>query len=184
MERLSGPILRETRNALALAHLLKVKALHYVSTAYVAGTVVGRVMEGALPATGFNNSYEKSKFEAEKLVRECGIPYTIYRPSIIVGRLSDGLIRKPLAFYRIMEFLGKFKKTLLRQEWTSAQRTGQDESPSGIQEFRQDLFCSDRLCSESDFHDFLQTGLKISAITLQARVPSPRKASERRLSRF
>lgn len=102
--------LEGTRNALALAHLLKVKALHYVSTAYVAGTVVGRVMEGTLPATGFNNSYERSKFEAEKLVRECGIPYTIYRPSIIVGRLSDGLIRKPLAFYRIMEFLGKFKK--------------------------------------------------------------------------
>ncbi|OQA81592.1 MAG: Carboxylic acid reductase [Lentisphaerae bacterium ADurb.Bin242] len=102
--------LNGTRNALALAHLLKVKELHYVSTAYVAGTTAGRVMEGALPATAFNNSYEKSKFEAEKLVRECGIPYTIYRPSIIVGRLSDGLIRKPLAFYRIMEFLGKFKK--------------------------------------------------------------------------
>lgn len=102
--------LEGTRNALELAHLLKVKALHYVSTAYVAGTYNGRVMEGALPATGFNNSYEKSKFEAEKLVMNCGIPYTIYRPSIIVGRLSDGLIRKPLAFYRILEFLGKVKK--------------------------------------------------------------------------
>jgi len=102
--------LEGTRNALALAHLLKVKELHYVSTAYVAGTTVGRVMEGTLPARGFNNSYERSKFEAEKLVKESGIPYTIYRPSIIVGRLSDGLIRKPLAFYRIMEFLGKFKK--------------------------------------------------------------------------
>jgi thioester reductase-like protein len=67
-------------------------------------------MEGTLPATGFNNSYERSKFEAEKLVMNCGIPYTIYRPSIIVGRLSDGLIRKPLAFYRILEFLGKIKK--------------------------------------------------------------------------
>ena len=102
--------LEGTRNALEMAHLLKVKYLHYVSTAYVAGTYSGRVMEGTLPATGFNNSYEKSKFEAEKLVMNCGIPYTIYRPSIIVGRLSDGLIRKPLAFYRILEFLGKIKK--------------------------------------------------------------------------
>ena len=102
--------LEGTRNALEMAHLLKVKVLHYVSTAYVAGTYSGRVMEGTLPATGFNNSYEKSKFEAEKLVMNCGIPYTIYRPSIIVGRLSDGLIRKPLAFYRILEFLGKYKK--------------------------------------------------------------------------
>ena len=102
--------LEGTRNALEMAHLLKVKFLHYVSTAYVAGTYSGRVMEGTLPATGFNNAYEKSKFEAEKLVMNCGIPYTIYRPSIIVGRLSDGLIRKPLAFYRILEFLGKVKK--------------------------------------------------------------------------
>lgn len=102
--------LEGTRNALEMAHMLKVKLLHYVSTAYVAGTYCGRVMEGTLPATGFNNSYEKSKFEAEKLVMKCGIPYTIYRPSIIVGRLSDGLIRKPLAFYRILEFLGKYKK--------------------------------------------------------------------------
>ena len=93
--------LEGTKNALELAHLLKVKALHYVSTAYVAGKTNGIVMEG---------SYERSKFEAEKLVQKCGIPYTIYRPSIIVGRLSDGLIRKPLAFYRIMEFLGSVKK--------------------------------------------------------------------------
>ena len=102
--------LEGTRNALELAHLLKVKALHYVSTAYVAGTYSGRVMEGTLPATGFNNSYERSKFEAEQMVMQCGIPHTIYRPSIVVGRLSDGLIRKPLAFYRILEFLGKIKK--------------------------------------------------------------------------
>ena len=102
--------LEGTRNALELAHLLKVKYLHYVSTAYVAGTYSGRVMEDTMPATDFNNSYERSKFEAEQMVRACGIPHTIYRPSIVVGRLSDGLIRKPLAFYRILEFLGKIKK--------------------------------------------------------------------------
>ena len=102
--------LEGTRNTLELAHLLKVKELHYVSTAYVAGRSEGRVMEGELKATDFVNSYERSKFMDEKLVMECGIPYTIYRPSIIVGRLSDGLIRKPLAFYRILEFLGKVKR--------------------------------------------------------------------------
>ena len=77
--------LEGTKNALELAHLLKVKALHYVSTAYVAGKTNGIVMEGSLPATDWVNSYERSKFEAEKLVQKCGIPYTIYRPSIIVG---------------------------------------------------------------------------------------------------
>ncbi|MBO4303791.1 MAG: SDR family oxidoreductase [Lentisphaeria bacterium] len=99
-----------TVNMLDLARTLKVKALHYVGTAYVAGKCVGLVKEDELSATDFNNSYERSKCEAEKLVRACGIPYTVYRPGIIVGRLSDGRIRKPLAFYRIMEFLGVVKK--------------------------------------------------------------------------
>ncbi|MBR2364997.1 MAG: SDR family oxidoreductase [Lentisphaeria bacterium] len=99
-----------TQNMLDLAKKLQVKALHYVGTAYVAGKCEGLVKEDELNAVDFNNSYERSKFEAEKLVRACGIPFTIYRPGIIVGRLSDGRIRKPLAFYRIMEFLGVVKK--------------------------------------------------------------------------
>lgn len=99
-----------TKNALEAVRRFQIPVLHYVSTAYVAGNAVGRVMEGSLPATGFNNSYEKSKFDAEKMVRSSGIPFTIYRPSIIVGRRSDGLIRKPLAFYRILEFLGHIKQ--------------------------------------------------------------------------
>jgi nucleoside-diphosphate-sugar epimerase len=99
-----------TKNLIGLAKKLEVKAFHYVSTAYVAGKTDGPVPEDGLIAEDFNNSYERSKFEAEKLVRGSGIPFTIYRPSIIVGRLSDGKIRKPLAFYRILEFMAKLKK--------------------------------------------------------------------------
>jgi nucleoside-diphosphate-sugar epimerase len=44
------------------------------------------------------------------LVRSSDIPFTIYRPGIVVGRRSDGRIRRPLAFYRILEFLAKMKK--------------------------------------------------------------------------
>lgn len=102
--------LNGTKNALEAVKRFNIPILHYVSTAYVAGLTNGRVMENELPAKDFNNSYERSKFEAEKLVHNCGVPYTIYRPSIIVGRLSDGLIRKPLAFYRILEFIGKVKR--------------------------------------------------------------------------
>ena len=41
---------------------------------------------------GFRNSYERSKFEAERLVREHtdGLPVQIFRPSIIVGEQSSG----------------------------------------------------------------------------------------------
>ena len=99
-----------TLNAVEAVKRFNIPRFQYVSTAYVAGTFAGRVMEDTMPATGWINSYERSKFDAEKYVREnVGVPYTIYRPSIIVGRLSDGLIRKPLAFYRILEFLGRLK---------------------------------------------------------------------------
>lgn len=99
-----------TLNAVEALTRFNIPRFHYVSTAYVAGKCVGRVMEDEMPATDWINSYERSKFNAEKYVREnVKVPYTIYRPSIIVGRRSDGVIRKPLAFYRILEFLGRLK---------------------------------------------------------------------------
>ena len=98
-----------TENIVALAKLLNVSEFHYVATAYVAGKLVGTAYEKTPIDNGFNNPYEESKFKAEMLVRNCGIPFTIYRPAIITGRRSDGRIRKPLAFYRILEFLGKLK---------------------------------------------------------------------------
>lgn len=99
-----------TKNLLAFAKKTGVKEFHHVSTAYVAGKHIGDTPEDGLVAKEFNNSYEKSKFDSEKLVREFGIPFSIYRPSIVVGRLSDGQIRKPLAFYRLLEFIGKLRK--------------------------------------------------------------------------
>ena len=99
-----------TLKMLDLAHLLQVQAFHYVSTAYVAGKCVGIAREDTLLNSGFNNSYENSKFDSETKVRNSGLNFTIYRPSIIVGRLSDGRVRRPLAFYRILEFMAKLKK--------------------------------------------------------------------------
>ncbi len=68
----------------------KPKRLHYISTAYVAGTRRGVVFEYELEkGQSFNNTYEKSKFEAERLLRQFtgkyDIPVTVYRPSIIIG---------------------------------------------------------------------------------------------------
>lgn len=101
-----------TKALLKIAHELKVQSFHYVSTAYVAGKSSGKIMEGPSPATDWNNAYERSKFESEKMVRNSGIPFTIYRPSIIVGRRQDGRIRKPLAVYYILEFLAVIKERL------------------------------------------------------------------------
>ena len=98
-----------TQNMVKLAQLLKVSAFHYVGTAYIAGKLVGTAYENNPIDSGFNNPYEESKFKAEMLVRNSGIPFSVYRPGIVTGRRSDGRIRKPLAFYRVLEFLGKMK---------------------------------------------------------------------------
>ena len=98
-----------TENVVKLAKLLNVKEFHYVGTAYIAGKLCGTAIEDNPIDSGFNNPYEESKYKAEFLVRNSGIPFSVYRPAIVTGRRSDGRIRKPLAFYRILEFLGKIK---------------------------------------------------------------------------
>jgi long-chain acyl-CoA synthetase len=64
----------------------------HVSTAYVAGDHAGRFAEADLDVgQGFRNSYERSKFEAEQLVRsQPDLPFTIMRPSIVVGDRRSG----------------------------------------------------------------------------------------------
>jgi thioester reductase-like protein len=64
----------------------------HLSTAYVAGTHAGRFAECDLDlGQTFHNSYERSKFEAEQLVRSHDdLPFTIMRPSIVVGDRRSG----------------------------------------------------------------------------------------------
>jgi thioester reductase-like protein len=62
----------------------------YVSTAYVAGDRRGTIYEDDRRAGRFRNSYERSKHEAEARVRESGLPWTIARPSIVVGERETG----------------------------------------------------------------------------------------------
>ncbi len=64
----------------------------HVSTAYVAGTHEGHFAECDLDlGQQFRNSYEQSKFEAERLIRSHpGLPFTILRPSIVVGDQRSG----------------------------------------------------------------------------------------------
>ena len=111
-----------TENIIALSKLLKIKELHYVCTAYIAGKLQGTAIEDHPVDSGFHNPYEESKYKAEMLVRNAGIPFSIYRPSIIIGRRKDGKIRRALAFYRILEFMAKLKKH-------TASKTNQD--PTG-----------------------------------------------------
>ena len=65
----------------------------YVSTAYVAGTHAGEFREDQLEVgQDFRNAYERSKFEAEQLVRSHRdrLPIQVFRPSIVVGERTTG----------------------------------------------------------------------------------------------
>jgi thioester reductase-like protein len=85
-----------TRRVLELADLAHMRGAlsryGHISTAYVAGTHAGQFAECDLDVgQQFRNSYEQSKFEAEQLVRSHrGLPFTILRPSIVVGDRQSG----------------------------------------------------------------------------------------------
>ena len=81
-----------TRNVLdVLAECNALERLHYISTVYVSGTAVGVYRESDLNVgQSFKNFYEETKFVAEKLVVESGVPQVTYRPAIVVGDSKTG----------------------------------------------------------------------------------------------
>jgi nucleoside-diphosphate-sugar epimerase len=94
-----------TERLLDLCAALRVPEFHHVSTAFVCGDRAGRVGEDDLDAgQGFHNDYERSKFEAERLVRSArGVRATIYRPSAVVGDSRTGYTSSYHGFYQFLE---------------------------------------------------------------------------------
>jgi long-chain acyl-CoA synthetase len=96
LERANRTNLSGTANALRFASLCpKFQRFAHISTAFVSGDRTGRICESELNCgQGFVNAYERSKFEAERLVRahSRNLPISIFRPSIIVGDSWDGHI--------------------------------------------------------------------------------------------
>jgi long-chain acyl-CoA synthetase len=71
----------------------RLERLTYVSTAYVAGDPRGLFREDQLDVgQRFRNPYERSKFEAERMIRSeaAGLPLQVLRPSIVVGDSRTG----------------------------------------------------------------------------------------------
>ena len=111
-----------TENMLQFADSGKQKRFHYVSTAYVAGKQNGIVYENE-PVDEeplFNNEYERSKFIAEQVVikyaKSNEIPYTIYRPSIIVGESETGATCKFDNLYTFMKVLFNIQNSFINHE--------------------------------------------------------------------
>jgi nucleoside-diphosphate-sugar epimerase len=102
---------RGTSGILKIAQGCKhLKKLAYLSTAYVAGRTTGHIPEGALRNhTGFINTYQQSKYEAEQLVLEAmsEIPAVIYRLSTIIGDSRTGRVKQFNYFHKILRLLAK-----------------------------------------------------------------------------
>ena len=86
-----------TREILSLAREARERGsldrVVHVSTAYVAGerSGIAREREGDV-GQAFRNTYERTKLEAEDVVRASGLPAAILRPSIVVGDSVTGWI--------------------------------------------------------------------------------------------
>ena len=98
-----------TRELLSLCRAMgKLRQFSFVSTAYVAGRAQGVIAEAANDnVDGWVNSYERSKYEAERLVRESSLDWVIYRPSTIVCDGVDGAISQVNAVHRALKIYNR-----------------------------------------------------------------------------
>ncbi len=110
-----------TENMIWFANSGKQKRFHYISTAYVAGKGKGVIFEDELDnEPQFNNEYERSKFLAEQMVvqyaKENVIPYTIYRPGIIVGDSRTGFTCNFDNLYLFAKVLSNIKDDYINRQ--------------------------------------------------------------------
>jgi thioester reductase-like protein len=103
-----------TENVMALARLARkkgvLKRVAHISTAFVSGNRSGRIEEGDLDrGQGFSNTYEQSKFEAERFLHDScrDLPLLIFRPSIIVGDSRNGATTAFNVLYIPLKYLAR-----------------------------------------------------------------------------
>lgn len=92
------------------------KRFMHMSTAYVCGNASSFKETELYKGQKFRNHYEKSKFEAEKYVRDnCKLPLIIFRPSVIIGDAYRGKAEGcTFGYYRYAFMFYFFKKQMLK----------------------------------------------------------------------
>lgn len=94
-----------TKRILDFCDAANVSDMHYISTAYVAGSSKIFYENDLDAGQELRNDYEKSKFEAENIVRNANFlkRLTVYRPSIVVGDSSTGFTTTFHGFYAVLK---------------------------------------------------------------------------------
>jgi thioester reductase-like protein len=112
-----GTNVEGTRRLLDLCAALGPGEFHHVSTAFVCGRPAGGrpglVRERDLMCgQQFHNDYERSKYEAERLVAAAPrVRATVYRPGVIVGDSRTGYTSTYHGFYRFLELADRLAMT-------------------------------------------------------------------------
>jgi thioester reductase-like protein len=95
-----------SENVVALARTCThLERLDYVGTAYVAGKRTGIITEDELDqGQDHNNTYEQTKLESEKLMRQAmrDLPIAVLRPSIVICDSRTGRISRYSAIFRVL----------------------------------------------------------------------------------
>jgi NAD(P)-dependent dehydrogenase (short-subunit alcohol dehydrogenase family) len=96
-----------TRHAVALANALEAR-MHHVSSIAVAGEYRGNFREDMFDeGQPLKHPYHRTKFEAERIVRnDSTVPWRVYRPAIVVGDSRTGQMDKidgPYYFFKAIQ---------------------------------------------------------------------------------
>ena len=97
-----------TRNTIELAKALDAAHFHHVSSIAAAGLYEGVFREDMFDeAENYEHPYFMTKHESEKIVRtECKIPWSVYRPAMVVGDSQTGEMDKidgPYYFFKLIQ---------------------------------------------------------------------------------
>jgi NAD(P)-dependent dehydrogenase (short-subunit alcohol dehydrogenase family) len=97
-----------TRNAVEFAKAIDAGHLHHMSSIAAAGMYDGVFREDMFEeAEGLDHPYYMTKHESEKIVREeCKVPWTVYRPAVVVGDSTTGEMDKidgPYYFFKLIQ---------------------------------------------------------------------------------
>ena len=97
-----------TRNMCEFAKAVDAKHVHHVSSIAAAGLYEGVFREDMFDeAEGLDHPYFMTKHESEKIVRkECKVPWTVYRPAMVVGDSTTGEMDKidgPYYFFKVIQ---------------------------------------------------------------------------------
>jgi len=97
-----------TRNTIELAKAIDAGHFHHVSSIAAAGLYEGVFREDMFAeAENYEHPYFMTKHESEKIVRlECKVPWSVYRPAMVVGDSRTGEMDKidgPYYFFKLIQ---------------------------------------------------------------------------------